>query len=195
MPRFAPKVMDGTRGPRADRIDEIRARAEEAPDVAQGLAELPKVDGTIYMSAFPAYCVQITAPADVTDPLTGRKTIGRPVKALFTEGRYVNNAKDPRKVYDSVDKDGRPIKITMREWIDEALQKNSRFGRPGSGADYWLAEDAIRMTKAAAKASAKETLRKLAQQNPDELKQFLAELQQGDDADVKMPAAPAGPAA
>lgn len=179
MPRFAPKVMDGTRGPRADRIDEIRARAEETPDVAQGLTEVPKVDGTVYLSAFPAYCVQITAPADVTDPLTGRKTIGRPVKALFTEGRYVNNARDPK----------------LRAHIDEVMQSNSRFGKPGSGCDYWLAEEAIRMTKAAAKANATATLKRLAQENRDEFKALIAELQQGDATDIKMPAVPNAPGA
>lgn len=179
MARKQPVVMDGTRGPRADTIDAIRARADEVDDIAQGLAEVPKVDGTVYLSAFPAYCVQITAPADVTDPLTGRKTIGRPVKALFTEGRYVNNARDPK----------------VRAHIDKVMQENSRFGLPGRGADYWLAEAAIRMTKAAAKASAKQTLKQLARENPDELRQLVAELQQGEATDVVMPAPPAAPGA
>lgn len=179
MPRLKPTVMDGTRGPRADHIDEIRARAAEEPDIAQGLTAVPKVDGTVYLSPFPSYCVQVTAPADLTDPITGRKTIGRPIKALFQEGRYVNNAKDPK----------------VRAHIDEVLQSNSRFGLPGSGADYWLAAAAIRMTKAAAKASAMRTLRELAKQNPGELSRVLSELQQGDAADVTMPAPPRAPVA
>jgi hypothetical protein len=74
------------------------------------------------------------------------------------------------------------------------LQANSRFGKPGSGADYWLAEDAQRMAQAAAKANATATLRQLARQNPEELKQLIAELSQGEATDVKMPAPPAGPA-
>ena len=187
--------MDGTRGPRADHIDEIRARASEELDPALGLTAAPKVDGTVYLTHFPSYCVQISAAPDVTDPITGRKTVGRPVRAMFAEGRYVNNAKDPRKLYDSVDADGNAVKLTMRQWIDEVLQKNSRFGKPGSGADYWLATDAVRMAQAAAKASAKATLRSLAKQNPDELKQLLSELTQGEDVDVKMPAPPAAPGA
>ena len=176
MPKFQPKVLDGTRGPRADRLDDMRARSEEtfAPSL-----DIPKVDGTVNLSAFPSYCVQITAPADLTDPLTGRKTVGRPVKALFQEGRYVNNARDPK----------------VRAHIDEVMQSNSRFGKPGSGADYYLASEAMRMSQAAAKANATATLRQLAKQNPDELKQLLAELTQGSDTDVKMPAPPAGPAA
>ncbi len=176
MPRFQPKVLDGTRGSRADRIDDMREQSEREFEPS---IEVPKVDGTVYLSQFPSYCVQITAPADLTDPLTGRKTVGRPVKALFQEGRYVNNARDPK----------------VRKHIDEVMQSNSRFGKPGSGCDYYLAEEAQRMSQAAAKANATATLRQLAKQNPDELKQLLAELQQGADTDVVMPAPPAGPAA
>jgi hypothetical protein len=176
MAKFAPKVLDGTRGPRADRLDDMRAQSEEvfAPDPNA----VPKVDGTVYLSPFPSYCVQITAPADLVDPVTGRKTVGRPVRAQFAEGRYVNNAKDPK----------------IRKHIDEVMQSNSRFGKPGSGADYYLAEDARRMSQAAAKANATATLRALAKQNPEELKQLLADLQQGTDTDVKMPAPPSATA-
>lgn len=175
MPKFAPKVLDGTRSSRADRLDDMRAQSEAVFDPTPA-AELPKVDGTVYVSQFPSYCVQITAPADLIDPVTGRKTIGRPVRAQFAEGRYVNNARDPK----------------VRKHIDEVMQSNSRFGRPGSGADYYLADEALRMSRAAAKANATATLRQLAKQNPDELKQLLAELTQGSDTDVVMPAAPAG---
>ena len=176
MPKFAPKVLDGTRGPRADRLDDMRAQSEEAFSPS---LDVPKVDGTVYLSAYPAYCVLITAPADVTDPITGRKTVGRPTKALFADGRYVNNARDPK----------------MRAYIDSVLQGNSRFGKPGSGCDFYLAEDAQRMAQAAAKANATATLRQLAKQNPAELKQLIAELEQGTDTDVVMPAVPAQPGA
>lgn len=169
MPRFAPKVLDGSRGPRAERIDDIRAEVEQ--DAAQGLTDVPKVDGTVYLSMYPGYMVQISAPADVTDPLTGRKTIGRPVVAKFVEGRYVNNARDKK----------------LRAYIDEEMQRKTRFGKPGTGADYWLAEDAIRMTRAAAKASALATLRSMPKEALDE---FLGELKQGDASDQTMPAAP-----
>lgn len=178
MARFAPKVLDGTRGPKSDRMDDMRAQADAAPDPLTLHAGRPKVDGTVYLSMYPSYCVQVTAPADLVDAVTGRKTPGRPVKALFSEGRYVNNARDPK----------------VRAHIDEVLQANSRFGKPGSGADYWLAEDAQRMAQAAAKANATATLRQLARQNPEELKQLIAELSQGEATDVKMPAPPAGPA-
>uniref|UniRef100_UPI0039BC393E hypothetical protein n=1 Tax=Nitrospira sp. BLG_1 TaxID=3395883 RepID=UPI0039BC393E len=112
--------------------------------------------------------------ADVVDPITGRKTVQRPTKAQFKDGRYVNNAKDKK----------------LRDWIDSVLQSNTRFGKPGSGCDFWLAEDAIRMTKAAAKANATETLKRLAAENRDEFDKLVAELQQGDATDEKMPAAP-----
>lgn len=173
MPRFAPKVLDGTRGPKADRIDDMRAQSEAVFDPTP--AEAPKVDGTVYLSHFPAYCVQVTAPADLTDPITGRKTVGRPVKALFQEGRYVNNARDKK----------------VRDHIDEVMQSNSRFGKPGSGADYWLAEAAVRMARAAAKANAAVTLRQLAKQNPAELEALIAELKQGEATDQIMPQAQA----
>lgn len=173
MPRFQPKVLDGTRGPRADRVDEMRAQSEEtfAPSL-----DIPKIDGTVYLSQYPGYMVQISAPADLVDPVTGRKTIGRPITARFSEGRYVNNARDPK----------------VRKHIDDVMQANSRFGKPGSGADYYLAAEAMRMSQAAAKANAKATLRQIAKQNPEELKQLLAELTQGSDTDVTMPAPPAG---
>jgi hypothetical protein len=171
--RFAPKIVDGTRGPRSDRLDEMRAQSEQEFDATP--AEMPKVDGTVYLSAYPAYCVQITAPADLTDPVTGRKTIGRPMKAMFANGRYVNNARDKK----------------VRAHIDEVLQSNSRFGRPGSGTDYWLAEQAIRMAQAAAKASALTLLKSMPR---EDVERFVAELQQGDASDVVMPAAPGSPA-
>jgi len=119
--------------------------------------------------------VQVTAPADLVDPVTGRKTVGRPISARFQEGRYVNNARDPK----------------VRAHVDEVLQANSRFGKPGTGSDYWLADDAIRMTKAAAKANAAATLRALASENRAEFDALVAELSQGDATDEKMPA-PAG---
>jgi hypothetical protein len=174
-----PRILDGTRGPKADRIDDMRARSEALPDPLAGQAGRPEVDGTVYLSPFGSYRVQITAQPDVTDPITGRKTIGRPTAAVFQDGRYVNNARDPK----------------LRAYIDEVLQQNKRFGRPGSGADYWLATDARRMAQAAAKASATATLRQLARENPAELSQLIAELKQGDAADITMPTAPVGPAA
>jgi phage terminase large subunit-like protein len=171
MPKFAPKVLDGTRAPRADRLDDMRAMADAQPEMPSAM---PKVDGTVYLSPFPSYCVQITAPADLVDPVTGRKTVGRPVKALFQEGRYVNNARDPK----------------VRKHIDDVMQSNSRFGRPGSGADFWLAEEAVRMTQAAAKANATATLKRLAAERPDEFKALVAEIAQGDATDQTMPAPP-----
>jgi len=170
MARQAPKVLDGARGPRADRFDDMREQSEAAYSPTPRLA----VDGTVYMSAYSGYCVLVSAPADVVDPITGRKTVGRPTKAQFKDGRYVNNAKDKK----------------LRDWIDSVLQSNTRFGKPGSGCDFWLAEDAIRMTKAAAKANATETLKRLAAENRDEFDRLVAELQQGDATDEKMPAAP-----
>ena len=171
MPKFAPKVLDGTRAPRADRLDDMRAMADAQPEMPSAM---PKVDGTVYLSPFPSYCVQITAPADLVDPVTGRKTVGRPVKALFQEGRYVNNARDPK----------------VRKHIDDVMQSNSRFGRPGSGSDFWLAEEAVRMTQAAAKANATATLKRLAAERPDEFKALVAEIAQGDATDQTMPAPP-----
>src|SRR3972149_11739583 len=94
MPKFAPKVLDGTRGPRDTRFEDMRSQSEAAFDATP--AVMPKVDGTVYLSAFPGYMGQWTAPADLTDPITGRKTIGRPTKAQVVEGRYVNNARDPK---------------------------------------------------------------------------------------------------
>jgi len=155
----------------------MRAEADATFDATP--AVMPKVDGTVYLSMYPGYMVQISAPADVTDPLTGRKTIGRPVVARFVDGRYVNNARDPK----------------LRAYIDEELQRKTRFGKPGSGADFWLAEDAVRMTRAAAKASAAATLRALAKDNPSEFKSLVAELAQGEATDVQMPAPPAAPGA
>ena len=168
MPKLAPKVLDGTRSPRDTRMEDMRAGSEASFDATP--SEMPKVDGTVYLSAYPGYMVQISAPADTTDPFTGRKTIGRPVVARFTEGRYVNNARDPK----------------LRAYVDEEMQRKTRFGKPGAGADYWLAEDAIRLAQAAAKAGALATLRSLPKAA---VEQFIAELKQGNATDAVMPAA------
>ena len=174
MPKFAPKVIDGTRGPKADRLEDMRAQSEQEHDALAGHVARGKVEGTVYLSMYPGYIVQLSAPADITDPFTGKKKIGRPVRAVFSDGRYVNNARD----------------LELRKFIDTELQSKTMFGLPGSGAHYWLADAAMKMAQAAAKANAGATLRKLREQNPAEFEEFVAELKQGDATDAVMPAAP-----
>ena len=179
--RQAPKVLEGTRSPRSDRLDDMRAASEAPFDPTGDLETRPKVEGTVYISMYPGYMVQLSAPADIIDPVTGKKTVGRPIVARFFEGRYVNNARDDKRKYDG---------LTLREFIDRELQGKTAFGKPGNGAHYWLADEAVRMAQAAAKANATSTLRNLAKTNPSEFAQLVAELTQGVETDVVMPPAP-----
>jgi hypothetical protein len=167
MPRQDPDVLAGTRGPRTDRIEDMRQAAERAETEPVQVGPRRK-QGTVYVSKFRRYRVQVTAPADVVDPLTGRKTRGIPVVAKFDEGVYVNDTKD----------------LTQRAAIDTFLQENPYFGKYGSGAEFWLADDQESSIKAAKLKSARETLKSLPR---EAVAAFMAELQQGKDEDHTLP--------
>lgn len=167
MPRQSPEVLAGTRGPRTERIDSMRA-ASEAAETEPVQVGPQRRNGTVYVSKFRRYRVQVTAPADVVDPLTGRKTRGVPVKAQFEDGVYVNDTKD----------------LELRAKIDTYLQENPYFGKYGSAAEFWLASDQESTLKAAKLKSARDTLKSLP---PEAVAAFVAELQQGDAEDHVLP--------
>lgn len=167
MPRQDPEVLAGTRGPRSDRIDAMRQAADRAETEPVQVGPRRK-EGTVYISKFRRYRVQVTSPADVVDPLTGRRTRGVPVKAQFEEGVYINDAKD----------------LAKRAEIDNFLQENPYFGKYGSGAEFWLASDQEVTVKEAKLKSARDVLKSLP---PEAVAAFMAELRQGKSEDHTLP--------
>lgn len=173
MPRSAPEVLSGTRGPRSDRIEAMRAVEAADPNEVQvnvGLAAKAAKDGTLYLSKYPAYRVLVACAEDVVNPLTGRKKSGRPLNAVFKNGQYLNDSKDK----------------TLRRMIDDALQNNSRFSEFGKGGDFWTADSQASAIKTKKLADAHATLSAL----PKEVvAEFLAGLQQGTAVDHALPEA------
>jgi len=168
MPRQEPEILDGIRGPRADRIEAMRQAAERESEPAQVPVRAAQRDGTVYISKFRRYRVQVTSPADIIDPLTGRKTRGVPVCAKFDEGVWVNDAKD----------------LKLRAQIDEFLQQNPYFGRYGTNAEFWLASEQEAAIKSAKLRQARDTLRSLP---PEAVAAFMQEIRQGKDEDRELP--------
>jgi hypothetical protein len=170
MPRHKPEVVAGMRGPRSDRIADMREVEARDPEQVQvpPVAKKNSKD-TLYLSKFPSYKVTITSPGDIVNPVTGQRTVQRGITADFKNGQYRNSAKDK----------------ATRKLIDDALQKNSRFGKPGSGCDYWLASDQEAAIKKAKLDQARATLKEL----PAEVvAEFMENLKQGDAEDHQLPA-------
>lgn len=172
MPRQKPEVIAGMREPRSTRLEamqEVEARDPEQVQV-QPVADEKKL-GKLYLSKFPSYRVTITSPGDVTHPVTGQKTIQKGITALFQNGQYRNNAKDK----------------ATRKLIDDTLQRNSRFGKPGKdNPDFWLASDQEKAIAERRLAEAKTTFASLSKEVKAEV---LAEFEQGSKADHSLPAA------
>jgi hypothetical protein len=133
MPRPTPEVLDGMRTPRAARqADGIktglygRFRAAMADKLeAAKAARKAKVRETIFNSRYARLRVQLTAPRDVIDNETGRKTVGRPLFAQFTDSTF----KVPRHLSD---KDA-----------DETVRLLRLHPKFGLGGDFWEAADAL----------------------------------------------------
>lgn len=167
MPNRDPEVLAGTRGPRSERIESMR-EVEERALTEPAQVGLRHKNGTVYISKFRRYRVQITAPADVVDPATGRKIVGRPVTAKFEEGVWTNDVKN----------------LAERERIDSYLQENPYFGKYGSGAEFWLASDQEQTVKAAKLRAARDTLKSLP---AEAVSAFIREIQQGTKDDHDLP--------
>jgi hypothetical protein len=146
----------------------MRAAAERAETEPVQVGPRRFKDGTVYISKFPRYRVQITSPADIIDPLTGRKTRAVPLAAKFEDGIWVNDAKDAK----------------ARADIDEFLQGNQYFGKPGTGAEFWLLSEQEAAVKIAKLRQARETLKSLP---PEAVAAFVREIQQGDKEDHTLP--------
>lgn len=169
-----PEIVKGTREPRSVRLEKIR----EASAVAEGSRATPALPppspvGTVYVSLYRRYRVQVTAPRTFSDPATGQKTLaGKRIEAQFEECVYRNDARDPK----------------VRKLIDESLQSNPRFGPFGAAtSDFWLAEDQRAKMEDARVASAMNTLRSLPKEMVEE---FVSALKRGDAEDHELPAAP-----
>jgi hypothetical protein len=123
---------------------------------------------TVYVSKYRRYRVQITAPRTYTDPMGVRTSGGKMLVAMFDDGVYRNNERDPK----------------TRKLIDELLQANPYFGKFGSNADFWLASEQQAQLEGAQVQSALNTLKALPRET---VEQFVAELRQGDADDHTLP--------
>lgn len=153
-------MLEGMRAPRSVRVDDMRAAAE-AP-VSTPLPVESDRPETVYVAKDRCYRVQVTAPRTYSDPATGiRSVAGEMIVAVFAEGVYRNNDRNPEK----------------RALIDKVLQANPYFGKFGSSAHFWLASDQRARTADAQLTSALNTLRALPKSAVDK---YVAELQLGD---------------
>lgn len=167
-----PEVLTGLRAPRAVRLEDAMARAG-TPESAQGAPPLPVVepDGpTVYVSKYPGYRVQITAPATFANPATGQKALaGKLLSAQFDEYVYRNTERDPE----------------LRALIDRTLQSNPYFGKFGDGkAHYWLASDQKATMERAKIDNALKTLKSLPR---EVVEQHIASLKLGEAQDHELP--------
>lgn len=115
--RPEPQVLDGLHGPTVAPSAPQPETAPAAPFARPKKKTPPPPDPDLvrYNSRYLGYRVQITAPADVFEPATGRVIRARPVVAQFSAGRY--ETKDPE--------------------IIAVLDKSARCGL---GLDFWRAE-------------------------------------------------------
>lgn len=164
----APAVLDGMRAPRSVRLEDIRAHGAMADEPR---AVVESGDGTVYVSTYRRYRVQVTAPRSFTDPLGIKQAAGTMIVAVFDEGVYRNNHRD----------------LETRALIDRVLQSNPHFGAFGSGAHFWLASDQNARMEKARVASALNTLRSLPK---DAVEKFVADLKAGNAEDHELPPAP-----
>jgi hypothetical protein len=156
------EMIHGPRGPRSERLDSMRASAEARAQAPVGI----EARGTAYASAHKSYRTQITSPADIIDPYTGRRQVGKPVVAQFRDWYFVNDVKD----------------LATRKLVDEALQSNSRYGM---ALDFWKVEDQRKAATDKKVADARATLRSLPR---EVVLDFIAGLETGTAEDHELPA-------
>lgn len=171
MSKQEPEVLDGLRGPRSLRMDEMRQKDAERTQPAREI--LIRENATTYQSRFLGYRVQIAVSDDIRDPYTGRNQKGKVVAAQFKEGIFVNDHKDPE----------------IRTLTDTVLQSLAQFGKLKDGkipahADFWLASEANAASKVAQLTAAKRTLAALP---PEQVRAFMDELALGAAVDHSLP--------
>lgn len=167
-----PEVIPGLRPPRTTRMDSMAAVADAGRAIpTPALSADPAV--TVYVSATRRYRVEVAAPTQAVDPVTGRKlTTRKRITAEFEEGVYRNKHRDP----------------TIRAIIDAELQANPYFGPFGSTAHFWLASEQQAKAEQKRVDSALATLKSLPR---EQVEQYIAALKQGEAADHALASAPA----
>lgn len=148
MPRPAPIVVDGMRTPRAELAAQgiktglyARFKAALAGELADKKAARDSNPRNItFSSRYSRLRLQLTAPRDVIDNETGRKTVARPLFAQFTDSEF----KVPRHISD---KDAAEMIRLMRA--------HPKFGL---GQDFWEKSDAIDEGKLRKMATVAQTL-------------------------------------
>lgn len=117
--RETPEVITGARGPREQR-DAVAA--DQKAKRALGVQQTSTPGKVRFQSAFANLRIQVTAPADMRDPFTGRITPGRPKAAQFKE-----------HILDVDEKNTDTL-----EWLKS---------HPSYGAKFWLMADVIAEAK------------------------------------------------
>jgi hypothetical protein len=168
----SPTMLDGMRAPRSVRLEDMRQQADPSTPNPSAIPAAPGV--TVYISNSRRYLVEIQNVPSYSHE--GRKYPAKRLAAQFDEGVYRNDHRDPK----------------VRAMIDEALQSNKYFGRFGDvAAHFWLASEQQEKTRAKQVESALKTLKSL---SPETVKEYAAQLAQGDAQDHQLDAvAPAGP--
>lgn len=113
-------VVEGMRGPQNSREDQRADGPQQRGDDGVSLVGANKKNEKVFVSRYGGLRVQVTAPADRIDPLTGRMTQARPKVAQFVGGVFKTS--DPDTI----------------EW----LTHHRNFGLKGG--TFWLAEEAQR---------------------------------------------------
>ena len=128
--RETPEVITGARGPREQR-DAVAA--EKKAKRALGVQQIQPAGKVRFQSKVSNLRIQVTAPADVRDPFTGRLTPGRPKAAQFRDNFLDVDEKNTDTL----------------EWL-----KN----HPLYGVTFWLLADVIEEAKKQEVAQAKRIL-------------------------------------
>ncbi len=172
MAKATPKILDGQRGPMAER-NQIASNLPEVPELP------PAGPGTLYQSTYPdasrpkgiagysELAIQVTAPLFRTDPITGQRQEDRPIVAKFEHG-YYRNEPDPNN----------PDKQKI---VDKWLQNHKQFGM---GKLFWLADDFAKI----ATEKALNDLMSIAQKNQAVMDQLRDRLSRSTDKDFDLPA-------
>lgn len=152
--RETPEVITGARGPRDVRDAQA---AEKKAKKALGLTTVTPEGKVRFQSAFANLRIQVTAPADLRDPFTGRLTPGRPKAAQFRDHFYDVDAKE----------------LDTLEFMK---------AHPAYGQKFWLLEDVIKVARQKEVEHAKRVLA-----DPDQRAAVIEALKESGVTDFELP--------
>jgi hypothetical protein len=138
------------------------------PNRMPTLPEMAADGRTVYMSSASRYRVQLTAPKGFSTMDGVKHDGGRMLVAQFEDNRYTNHGVDAAE----------------RALIDQLMQRNKYFGKPGGHSHFWLASEQARIIEIQKKEQVRKTLAAMPQ---EELAAFVAELKAGEKLDHELP--------